>query len=267
MNDLQKAVLEILIDVDKVCRENDITYFLDSGTALGAVRHGGFIPWDDDIDIGMPRDDYEKFLKIAQEKLGDEYFVQTLDTEKKYYQIFAKIRKNGTKFVEPATRNVKMHQGIYIDVFPYDCIERERAVESLQELDQLRYRLHCMTLPDCMEVPSKSIKYIKKEIKTRIKFFVFKLYGRQKTIEKINNLIYENSNKKEDCVLVSYAYNIFPLIFEQNIFFPAKEIMFEEHSFFVQHDVDKYLTLIYGDYMQLPDEENRLTHSPLELEL
>ena len=96
IKDVQRVELDILIKVARLCEERGFTYFIESGTALGAVRHGGFIPWDDDIDIGMPRQDYEKFLDIAQEELGDEYFVQTRKTDPNAPFSFAKVRKNGT---------------------------------------------------------------------------------------------------------------------------------------------------------------------------
>ena len=92
---LQLVELEILLEVDRVCRENGIEYFLDGGTAVGAVRHGGFIPWDDDVDIGMTRENYEKFLEIAPEKLKNDYFLQTRKTDKKAPYMYAKVMVPG----------------------------------------------------------------------------------------------------------------------------------------------------------------------------
>lgn len=93
MTNVQHIELEILKKIDEVCKKHNINYWLDSGTLLGAVRHQGFIPWDDDIDIGMLREDYEKFLKVAQKDLGDDYFLQTRSTDKNYPLVFAKVRK------------------------------------------------------------------------------------------------------------------------------------------------------------------------------
>ena len=92
-------MLEILQEIHKICVENNLTYWLEAGTLLGAVRHKGFIPWDDDSDVSMPRADYEKFLKIAQKKLPKDMFLQTQDTDKEYPLPWAKIRKNGTLLV------------------------------------------------------------------------------------------------------------------------------------------------------------------------
>ncbi len=86
------------------------------------MEHGGFIPWDDDVDIGMTRENYEKFLEIAPEKLKNDYFLQTRKTDKKAPYMYAKVRKNGTVFMEWNKRNLDMHHGIYIDIFPYDNV-------------------------------------------------------------------------------------------------------------------------------------------------
>ena len=119
---LQKAETEILSEVIRVCDENGITYFAVGGTALGAVRHSGFIPWDDDVDIGMLREDYERFLKIAPEKLKKGYTLCSAESEPNMPSYFAKVRKDGTVFKEESSKNIKMHHGIFLDVMPYDKI-------------------------------------------------------------------------------------------------------------------------------------------------
>ena len=114
---IQAAELYLLVAFDKVCRDNGLTYFLDSGTALGAVRHGGFIPWDDDIDVGMPRKDYERFMQIGQNLLPSNIFLQNRDTEANYLRYAAKLRLEGTVF--PETNELPyQHNGIFIDIFP-----------------------------------------------------------------------------------------------------------------------------------------------------
>ena len=116
----QQNLLDLMITLDGICRKENISYSLHGGTLLGAVRENGFIPWDDDMDIGMLRADYEKFLNVAKEKLNKKYFLQTWDTDEKFALPFAKIRLNGTKYIEHNSKNVDIHNGIYIDIFPYD---------------------------------------------------------------------------------------------------------------------------------------------------
>ena len=117
IKDLQNVELEILLEVDRICKKHGVKYFLVSGTLLGAVRHKGFIPWDDDIDICMPVSDYRKFCKIAQEELGENFFFQSYETDF-YDRWFAKIRKNNTTCIEKVYENSRLHQGVWIDIFP-----------------------------------------------------------------------------------------------------------------------------------------------------
>ena len=135
---IQKAELYLLLEFDKVCREQGFTYFLDSGTALGAIRHGGFIPWDDDIDVGMPRKDYDRFMEIGQSYLPDNVFLQNRRTEKNYSRYAAKLRLKGTIFPETDSALYE-HNGIFIDIFPFDNIAGNRfwarlAVKNVVEM-------------------------------------------------------------------------------------------------------------------------------------
>lgn len=104
----QKVMLEILQEIHKICVENNLTYWLEAGTLLGAVRHKGFIPWDDDSDVSMPRADYEKFLKIAQKKLPEDMFLQTQDTDKEYPLPWAKMGLYLLKQVKPVMKSITM---------------------------------------------------------------------------------------------------------------------------------------------------------------
>ncbi|NLC93910.1 MAG: LicD family protein [Treponema sp.] len=267
MNDLQKAILNILIDVDKVCRKHKINYFLDGGTALGAVRHGGFIPWDDDIDIGMLREDYEKFLSIAQEELGDEYFIQTIETEKKYYQIFAKVRKNNTLFVEPPIRNLNIHKGIFIDIFPFDYLPKNNYEKYLQKVTDLISVLYKRGFPDLNEMPRNNIKYYIKNVLHRSLYYLRNLRSKDKILNEINNIIQAGREIEGEKLIASYAYADGKLAFDSAVIFPVREIKFEGYTFFIHNDPEKYLKMEYGDYMKLPDEKDRITHKPLKIKL
>ena len=119
---LHRELYDILRETIRVCEEHDIRYFLIGGTAIGALYDQAILPWDDDIDIGMTRDQYNRFLEVAPTALGQQYFLSYYETDPKTPYYFAKVRKNGTLFKEETFSEIAMHQGIFIDVFPFDKI-------------------------------------------------------------------------------------------------------------------------------------------------
>lgn len=265
IKDVQRVELYILIKVARLCEERGFTYFIESGTALGAVRHGGFIPWDDDIDIGMPRQDYEKFLDIAQEELGDEYFVQTRKTDPNAPFSFAKVRKNGTTFIEWNKRNIKMHHGIYIDIFPYDGLPIEGLDEHIDKclkLNKLQFKKY---IPDRVGVPQKSLKWKLGAAARRMQYYLLKLYPESLLEGKIKKeyMRYDtNPNEHGFCTCFSFVDRI---IFPNELLFPPQKINFEGEEFYAPAKLEEYLTLMYGDYNQLPLVEDRVGHRPVEV--
>lgn len=129
---LHQHLYTITAEVIRICEKHGLNYFLIGGSAIGAYYWQGIIPWDDDIDIGMPRKDYERFLEIAPQELGSEYFLQHPGTEQHTPFWFAKIRENGTRYVEGHFRHLKIHHGIFVDVFPFDEIPQNKLLETLQ---------------------------------------------------------------------------------------------------------------------------------------
>lgn len=129
---LQDALYETLGEVDRICRKHDIRYFVTGGTAIGAYFWQKMLPWDDDIDVGMMRSDYERFAKVAQKELGDRFFLQSPDTEPHTPFYFMKVRMNGSRFSESTFKHIDMHQGIFVDIFPFDKVPRQKWLERLQ---------------------------------------------------------------------------------------------------------------------------------------
>ena len=136
---VQLVQLEIAKEVKRVCEENDIQYFLDSGTLLGAIRHKGFIPWDDDLDLGMVRAEYDKFLKIAPQKLSPKYKLITWEKEQEYPHQFCKIMKIGTTYLEEAQKG-NATSGIFVDIFPYDNFPDDVEAQEKQRRHLSLYR-------------------------------------------------------------------------------------------------------------------------------
>ena len=138
LRQLQLVELEVLLAIDKLCARYDIPYFLDSGSALGAMRHGGFIPWDDDIDIGMLREDYERFVAVALDELPEGYRLLTPDVTEGYAPMWAKVMREGTKFYTRETLEAGLDQGVFVDVFPYDRLCEDVREAQRQVADCLK---------------------------------------------------------------------------------------------------------------------------------
>jgi len=124
IKEVQKTLLMILIELDRICRKYSIKYSLEGGTLLGAIKYKGFVPWDDDIDIIMERKEYEKFLKICQTELSKEFFLQNYRTVRHFPLNYSKIHMRRTLYVQESTEHLRIHQGLFIDIFPVDHIYR-----------------------------------------------------------------------------------------------------------------------------------------------
>lgn len=129
---LHTELYGLLGEADRICRKYDIPYFLIGGTAIGALYDQAILPWDDDVDIGMTRDAYERFLQVAPTELGADYFLSWIGTDPHTPYYYAKLKKNGTLFVETLFRDVPMHQGIYIDILPFDRVPNSHLEHRVQ---------------------------------------------------------------------------------------------------------------------------------------
>ena len=150
MNDLQKVELDILKNFIEICDRLNLRYYLVCGSALGAAKYKGFIPWDDDIDVALPRQDYDVFCKKAQSMLPDYLFLQNHHTDTYYPLIFSKIRNNNTTFIEKSYAETNINHGIYIDVFPLDGYPEDVRWQKKIEKEKNRYllmRLCCLNVP------------------------------------------------------------------------------------------------------------------------
>ena len=255
---LQLTELEMLMDIDKLCRKNKIRYFLVGGTLLGAVRHKGFIPWDDDIDIAMPREDYEKFINLCTKKdiLGEKYFLHCDETDEKYYNPFIKVKKNNTTFAEKSIEKIDTHKGIFIDIFPYDYVPKQDS--PLQKIQSILVKnIQATVYVKCNINDSK-------EQKRKILYKIFNMFSTT-TLKKMSRTISTIFNKNEANKYVVSLTGCFPYYKETLLkekVFPLKEIEFEGHNFFGLQDNDYYLEKIYGNYMKLPPKNQRMTHNP-----
>lgn len=268
MNRLQENLLEIIIEVDRICRKHNINYFLDGGTALGAIRHKGFIPWDDDADIGMPREDYEKFITVAREELNSKYFLQIPESEPNYFLTYAKVRKNNTKYVESATKKIKMHQGIFVDIFPYDFLPREGAKERYKFMSKLRYEIYEWGVPSLASMPQKTISYKIRSLGRYIRYLLLHMKSRDKLFERFNKECIKYNEFCDDTFLTtSFSFGMGKYYLYPVRILETEDIEFEGNKFRISKNIHEYLEITYGDdYMKLPPEEERYQHNAVEVE-
>ena len=257
---VQLAQLEIGKEIKRVCDENGIKYFLDSGTLLGAIRYKGFIPWDDDMDMGMLREDYERFIEIAPKELKPEYFLQTWKTDKSYPYAFAKIRKKGTVFIEAVSQKTNAHNEIFVDVFPYDIYPDDETVRTklTKKIMLLKYSLW---MKDGM-TPWLRHKSVLDRLLVKAKYvphyFYALTHSRDAMIAEYEKLMpMHNAETSKYYVEQSGGTPFGKWIIPTECFKDFIEVKFEDTMFLVPEKYDLYLKTVYGDYMQLPPVEKR----------
>ena len=254
LREAQFMMLEILEEVHRICEENEIEYFLIDGTLLGAVRHGGFIPWDDDLDIGMTRENYNKFKKVAKEELNHSFFLQSVETDKEYklYHIPLKVRKNDTLFEEFGEENEPYHRGIYIDVFPYDKLSDNGLKAFVQK----------KVLGFLIKGKFKNLKE-EKSIKGTMRKVIYTVL-KPLSYERLDTIAHSTLKWSEGSKRDTYNYGVELLWdkdFKESDLFPLKKIVFEGKEFWAPNNPHEVLTNIYGDYMTLPKEDERVWHA------
>ena len=261
----EKKILEKFISI---CEKHELKYFAVFGTLLGTIRHKGFIPWDDDIDVGMPRRDYEKFLKVAQEECGDEYFLQTIDTDPEYHLYFAKLRMNGTEFVEDTLQDAGSVTGFYIDIFPYDIIPNDEK-EWKKHMKRAVFYGMLLSVNKVKEpqiARGNAIVNLVKSVVWAILHYGMKLLGvKGKCIwEQCMQAMtkYENTNNQR---LTTFAADASKWIVYDEEIRDVEELAFEDIVIATPKGYDAILRRNYGDYMQMPPEEQRVNHMPVKI--
>lgn len=240
----QLRLLEMLVCFDEICRRRSIRYWIGSGTLLGAVRHGGFIPWDDDIDLELMRDDYLRLLHILPEELqGTPYTLQTADTDAGYFFPYAKLRDTRSRLDETnGYDRIFEQRGLYIDLFVM-----EKVPTGLHDLS-------CMTLGHIYKImknPEYNTQQLIRKTKAlyrlndRCIYPVLRAVARlfpQEVIHYGLGIPYRSTRRMADL-------------------FPLSHLTFEGHSFPAPHNSDGYLRQVFGDYQQLPPLETIHMHS------
>ena len=253
---IQTILLEILDEIDRVCKKNNIKYFLSGGTLLGSIRHKGFIPWDDDVDLWMTRKNYNKFRKVIKKDLDKKYFFEDFHSNINCPLSILKIEKKGTRYVEGIFKNVKISNSIYVDIFPLDSVVKPF------------YKLQTAIL---IKLQSIRNYHLLDGEKQRASFLKKILYGMMPL--RVCRFFTEINMRLFSCFKTKYVNQLshrgrhWPLFKRKDI----EDLVdgdFCGKKYPIPRNSDKILKQCYGDYMKLPPAEHMMpTHNIVECDL
>lgn len=257
---LQLTQLEILKIIDAFCRKHEIQYSLYAGSLLGAVRHQGFIPWDDDLDICMKRSEYERFIESWMKDHPERYLLQNKETEPSFTQSFTKIRKDHTTFLQDESERGKYHTGIFVDVFPIDRIPEGKLKQRIFYLDCLLYQLY--TREFVPPLAGKITQFIT-SVLLKTSSTESRIKRRKRHFERI---IRYNSDQSLPMIAIETTRTL-KQSQPSDMMDSFVELQFEDMKCMCMKDWDIYLTRKFDDYMQLPPEDERnWAHHPVILD-
>lgn len=257
---MHNVQLTMLIEFDRICRKHNIKYILDGGSLLGAIRHKGFIPWDDDIDIRMLRGEYEKFCEVSNELSQDMTF-QNYELDKGYPWMYAKIRMNGTKAVKIGQDKLDMHSGIFIDIFPCDGVPDNNK----------KRKIYNIKAKICRKILyARTAKELSNNVWKCLGWNVVCLIPKKMVYH-----VYENMQRKYtefNCSKVGIIgwHGIEETTgFDLKYFKDLVEVEFENHLFWAPRDWNGFLSFAFGaDYMKVPPVEKQVKeHGIIEFDL
>jgi LPS biosynthesis protein len=262
---LRKIQLMMLEDIIRICSENNIMYYMFHGSLLGTIRHSGFIPWDDDVDICMYREDIMKLKKIITERYSEKYFIQDVHTEKEYTRYITKVRLNNTLQMEVGNAKSNMHHGIYLDIFPLDHIHKTHGLG-------ISFRGYMVSLLMKYLVvrhsKSRNTILIRKILINLLKPLSYLIP--YKSVNKLLDYMCSMDNNKDSkyttCFVSEYGYK--KQIVENEVYGEGVFMNFENLKVRVPTQYDKILNKLYGDYMTLPPVEKRVhRHNVIKYDL
>jgi len=258
---LQLTELELLKEVDRICRKNKIKYSLDGGTLLGAVRHKGFIPWDDDADVMMTRSEYNRFYRACKSDLNKEqYFLQEFRTDPEYRWGYSKMRKNGTIFLRENQQQIKCHTGVCIDIFIFDKVPDNYIFRRLHWMACFLIRKGLYSVVGVRSAKNSLVRFM---------YRFLTLFSRNFWVHWLSCLVSSEQGKKRELLShltypnrKSIRYGL-----KANYYDEYVDIEFEGNRFMAIKEYGKYLTELFDDYMKLPPTDERKVHPVSRIEL
>lgn len=261
---LQSTELEMLAVFKEWANENNITWFVDSGTCLGAVRHGGFIPWDDDIDIGIPRNDYNHMLELSKKNFPKGYSIHTSEDEG-FTSLFCKMYADGTEFSTEQTMESGCKQSIFLDLFPYDYLPENNNSQRTQErtcanCQRMMYLFHLKNIT----VPHSGIVGAIEKALCFIGHFVCRLVTNPNRLQhRFNEACHGEGKVSAKMNNLAFAGYVPP--FNSDMLLPVSRLSFEGLEVPGPNKPERYLETMYGDWKRIPSPEERHTHMPKKI--
>ena len=257
LRQIQAIELDIATEVFRLCSKHNLRCSLVGGSAIGAIRHKGFIPWDDDIDLAMPRSDYERFVEICKTELNKSFFLQCFETEENCAFIFAKVRKNGTRLPEYYSEHINMHHGVWVDIFVYDNVSDNPRIRKY-EMKLLQFYRNLLIIKIGYKLPKNKRGFVKK-----IAFSCGKLltlfFPKNFLQSKCHKIMTRHINERTSCIFpYGGAYSNKKELMPNDFFQELIDAPFEDRVFKITNKYDYYLSNLFGDYMTPPPPENRI---------
>lgn len=266
---LQSVERMMLKDFNLLCQKYNLKYFAGGGTAIGAVRHHGMIPWDDDIDLNMLREDYEKFLEVAEKEYGDKYYILNARKYDGYPLMSTRWCLNGTAFVEDCMKDCNLPFGIFLDIFCFDPIPNN------EKLARKQWRMawfwgKLMTLREVSD-PVLYASGIKEKVLAflcKLGHVVLRAMFSSKYLYNKTEMWCRKSENKEDCSRVAYMFDTVPFlsVMKKDGIFPSTTVKFDDVTIELAANTNEYLEKRFGNYMQMPPESKRHNHRPYKLD-
>lgn len=267
---LQLVLTDMLMDILEVCRNNGIDVFMMGGTCLGTVRHKGFIPWDDDIDIGMTREAYERFVPVFEKELSDRYILNAPNYSENVLSRFPKVLKIDSYMDTGITDDPDLCK-IFIDIFIADRVPENALVRKLKGLscNLLEFIGSQVAIVEQLNDETKKRYLAGGRIAFLVRYIVGKIFSVRDSsywYDRIDKAVQYNKNSSL-YGLVTGCRHYFGEIFPDSVYFPVSQGEFEGHTVPLVHEPDTYLKNLYGDYMQIPPVEKRQKHFVRSLKL
>ena len=263
LNETQQYILQVLREVIHVLDELEIPYYMQGGTMLGAIRHGGFIPWDDDVDLGIPRADYERLLTKVAERLPENLELRTYDDASDHHYYFARIVDTRYQIRRMGSLEERL-ENVWVDLFPLDGMPNGGMARMWHKLRllmvRLKYHLSCFEKVNIKRPGRPAIERFIIKIATWTR--VGKWFNTRKQLDKMDALLKKYPPEKSDWLInfmgqTSYKFNE---MFKKEVYGKKTAYQFEDFSLIGPEQYDAYLKSLYGDYMTPPKESDRNAH-------